>query len=156
MSLEAQTYYLQAQVDRQAVVDEALSWVGTPYHSHARIKGVGVDCAHILAAVYETAGLVPAVELGAYPAQWHLHRSEELYTQRLAQLGAEQLPAGFPPLPGDLGVWRFGRTFSHGGIVIEGGANPLVVHAYIGRGVIVSRLNEDPLAGREHSFWSVI
>ena len=28
---------------RAAIVAEAMSWIGTPYHSHARIKGVGVD-----------------------------------------------------------------------------------------------------------------
>ena len=29
---------------RLAVVAEAESWLGTPYHHEARIKGHGVDC----------------------------------------------------------------------------------------------------------------
>ena len=141
---------------RRRVVAEARTWVGTPYHHHARIKGVGVDCAQILAAVFHAADLAPELDLGHYPTQWHLHHGEELYLQQLQAAGAHRIDAELQPQPGDVGVWRFGRTYSHGGIVIEGGANPLVVHAYIGRGVTVSRASEDPLAGREHCYWSVI
>lgn len=141
---------------RQAVVAEARTWVGTPYHPHARIKGVGVDCAQILAAVYHAAGLVPELDLGAYAPQWHLHHSEELYLGWLAAVGARRMPPAQHPQAGDVGVWRFGRTFSHGGIVIEGGADPLLVHAYTGRGVIVSRASEAPLAGRERCYWSIV
>ena len=43
---------------RQSIVAEALSWEGTPYHHHGRIKGVGVDCAMILAEVYHAVGLL--------------------------------------------------------------------------------------------------
>lgn len=33
---------------RAAVIAEAESWLSTPYHHEARIKGHGVDCAQIL------------------------------------------------------------------------------------------------------------
>lgn len=138
---------------RRRVVQEALTWLHTPYHHHARIKGVGVDCAQILAAVYSAAGVTGAVELGDYAPQWHLHRDEERYLQALKAQGARRVDQ---PQPGDVGVWRFGRTFSHGGIVIEGGADPLVLHAYVDRGVILSRTREAPLCGRLHTFWAVI
>jgi len=142
---------------RRRVVVEARSWLGTPYHHHGRIKQVGVDCAQILAAVFETVGLVPHLELGQYSTQWHLHRGEETYLQWLRDVGAREVqPDVQTPAPGDVGVWKFGRTFSHGGIVIDGGSDPLVVHAYIGRGVILSRASESPLAGRPGSYWSII
>lgn len=38
---------LPVSEQRAAVAQEALAWLGTPYHHHARIKGVGVDCAQI-------------------------------------------------------------------------------------------------------------
>jgi len=141
---------------RGQLVAEARTWVGTPYHHHARVKGAGVDCAQILAAVYEAVGLVPHLDLGNYSPQWHLHHGEEAYLQWLHHVGAHRLADGLHPQPGDVGVWRFGRTFSHGGIVVDGGPDPLIVHAYIRRGVIVSRATEDPLAGRAHCYWSVI
>jgi hypothetical protein len=37
---------------KRAQVQEALTWLGIPYHHHARVKGVGVDCAQLLCAVY--------------------------------------------------------------------------------------------------------
>lgn len=138
---------------RLRVVVEARGWIGTPYHHHGRVRGVGVDCAQILAAVYESVGLVPHLDLGNYSTQWHLHRGEETYLQWLRDVGAREVQA---PAPGDVGVWRFGRTFSHGGIVIEGGADPVIVHSYIGRGVIVSRASEQPLAGRPACYWSIV
>ncbi len=36
-----------------------------------------------------------------------------------------------PILPGDIALWRFGRCFSHGAIVVDW---PIVIHAYLGRG----------------------
>ena len=33
-------------------------------------------------------------------------------------------------LPGDIALWRFGRCFSHGAIVVDW---PVVIHAYLGR-----------------------
>jgi hypothetical protein len=62
--------------------------MGTPYHHHARIKGVGVDCAQLLCGVYEAAGLVPHIETGHYPHDWHLHRGEELFAGWLDRVGA--------------------------------------------------------------------
>ena len=139
---------------RERVVSEALSWLGTPYHHHARVRGVGVDCAQLLAAVFEAAGVVGPLDLGNYATQWHLHHSDELFLQWLQHCGAQPLPAGAAPQPGDIGVWRFGRTHSHGGIVVEAGPDPLVVHAYIRRKVIPTRLSEAPLAGVPVAYWS--
>ncbi len=141
---------------RDHIVAEARSWIGTPYHHHGRIKGVGVDCAQILAAVYEVAGLVPHLDLGNYSPQWHLHRNEEVYLRWLENSGAKRLPESQQPQPGDIGVWQFGRTYSHGGIVVDGGADPTLVHAYINRGVIVSRASEAPLAGRACMYWGIV
>ena len=142
---------------RRRVVELARSWLGTPYHSHARVKGVGVDCAQILAAVYEDAGIVEHVDLGNYARQHHLHQQDELYLHWLEKCGARRISTA--PEPGDIGVWKFGLTHSHGGIVIEGGADPLILHSYIKsrRGVTLCRASEAPLLGAESSqYWSII
>lgn len=134
---------------RSQVVAEARRWIGTPYHHHGRVLGVGVDCAQILCAVYEACDLVEHIDPGNYARDWHLHRSEELYLGWLIKAGATEVSS---PQPGDVAVFRFGRTWSHGGILIE---DNQVVHAYIGRGVIVNRLSEEPLQGRQVRFFSL-
>jgi cell wall-associated NlpC family hydrolase len=147
----------QAQLEaiaqkRADVVAEALSWLAakTPYHHHGRVKGVGVDCAMLLAEVFEAAGMVAHVDAGFYPREWHLHRGEEMFLGWLAKCGAVEVAT---PQPGDVVVYRFGRCYSHGGIVVSPGG--LVVHSYIGRGVIRTAPDEEPLAGREHRCYSL-
>lgn len=134
---------------RAEIAAEAMRWLGTAYHHHARIQGVGVDCAQLLCAVYEACGVAPHVE-PEYPHDWHLHRSEELYIAWLERCGAREVQA--PARQGDVALFRFGRTWSHGGIVVEPG---MVLHAYLGVGVMLSRLTEDPLDGRAPRYWSL-
>jgi NlpC/P60 family putative phage cell wall peptidase len=136
---------------REAVVAEALTWLGTPYHHHARIKGAGVDCAQILCAVFEAAGMVTPVDTGFYPTDWHLHNSEERYMGWLDRY-ARRLALDEEARPGDVALFKFGRCYSHGGILIEPG---MLAHAYIGMGVIRSRFTEAPLAGRPVKYWSL-
>ena len=116
---------------RQRVVEIARSFLGTKYHHLGRVKGVGVDCATLLAEVYEEAGLIPHVELPYYSPQWHLHRDAERYLSFVTEYASE-VPG--PPLPGDVVLWRFGRTFSHGAIVIEW---PMIIHAYLNQSVVL-------------------
>lgn len=141
------------KVKRSAVVDEALTWLETPYHNHGRVKGVGVDCLQILLGVYVDAlKMRPPIDIDNYAPQWHLHRSEELYLQGLESAGA--LPVQSPAL-GDIALFKFGRTFSHAAIVVEEGADPLMLHAYIGAGVIRTRGSEFPLSGRPVRYFTL-
>lgn len=123
---------------RDKVVNEAKTWIPTPYHSGARIKGVGVDCGQYLIGVYENAGVLSQGECdpGTYSQEWHLHRSEEKY---LAWIQKYCDIATGEPLPGDIAVFRFGRCNSHAGIVL---AWPMIIHAYVGLGVILSDCQE--------------
>jgi len=114
------------QSERQAIISEAASWVGTPYHHAGRVKGAGVDCLTLLACVFENAGMIPPVDIPHYPPDWHMHRSQELYLGGLLEYCAE---VEGPPEPADIALWKFGRCYSHGAIVI---AWPLILHAYIG------------------------
>ena len=123
---------------REKVVDEARRWIGTPYHSGARLKRVGVDCGQLLIGVYADAEVIPQgdCEPGHYPFDWHLHRSDELY---LSWVEKYCDITGDDPLPGDIAVFKFGRCVSHAGIVL---AWPKIIHSYVGLGVIVSSVHE--------------
>lgn len=139
---------------RAAVVAEALTWRGTPYHPHARIKGVGVDCAQIVAAVYFNVGLIPAYETPAYSQQWHLHRDGERYIMEVLKFAAE-VPLDHAR-PADVILFKYGRAFSHGGILVEPNR---IVHAVRRDGlVLVGELDRDAdLMAREKrafSYWA--
>jgi cell wall-associated NlpC family hydrolase len=143
---------LDAEAQRAAVCLEAIEWVGTPYHAHGRLKGVGVDCANLIAKVYEACGAMPPHDPGYYPTAWHLHRSEELFLENIKQVGGRMV-TDRKPIPGDFATWRFGRTYSHGGILVSD--DGLIVHAYLDAGVICTRTTEEPLASRPVLWWTV-
>src|SRR5213078_3479197 len=133
---------------RQTVIAEALTWIGTPFHHAARVKGAGVDCLMLLAEVYERAGIAPHIEPPFYVPDWHLHRDAERYLDGLTRYAREI--AG-PLLPGDIALFRFGRTFSHGAIVT---AWPRVIHAYWSIGVVHGDATLYPLVGRPVKFFT--
>ena len=149
--------------ERAAVMACARAWLRTPYHHRGRVKGAGVDCAMLLAEVYAEAGLVAPLAIPHYPPDWHLHRDAERYLGVLLDHAVEYVPviaspqgeaiqAGSlrrktprddddrgelptrPVLPADIVLWRFGRCFSHGAIVVDW---PIVIHAYLGRGCML-------------------
>ncbi len=116
---------------RARIVAEARRWVGTPYHSCADVHGIGVDCGMLLVRVFVDAGLIPAFDPRPYPEDWHLHRSGERYLGLVSKHCEEVLE----PQPGDIVVFRYGRCFSHGGVVTN--LDPItLVHAFQPYGVV--------------------
>lgn len=114
---------------RAAVVAEARSWLGTPFHHAACQKGVGVDCAHLLIGVYCALGVVPDVKPGYYAPDWFRHEDME----RMLSMVAPHCQRTASPLPGDILLYRYGRSTSHGAILVE---SDHVVHAFRELGVI--------------------
>jgi len=138
----------QASPLRAAVVAEARRWLGTPFHHAARVKGHGVDCLMLLAEVYERAGICDHVAPPFYVPDWHLHQGAERYAEGLLRYAR---PIEGPPLPGDIALFRFGRTFSHGAIVTSW---PRLIHAYWSQGVVWGDATLQPLRGRAVRFFS--
>ncbi len=114
---------------RAAVLAEAESWLGTPFHHEARVKGAGVDCGQLLLEVYERVGLIPHVEVPHYPPDFHMHHDREWYAELLASYAREFAgpPEGRTPQPADVVLFRVGRVFSHGAIVAP--CWPRLIHA---------------------------
>jgi NlpC/P60 family putative phage cell wall peptidase len=133
---------------RQAVLDEAARWLGTPYHHMGRVRGAGADCLTLLAEVYQHAGVVPPIEVPFYPPDWNLHRDTERYVEGVRGYAKE---IEGPPAPGDVALFRFGRCFAHGAIVTLW---PRLIHAYVGLGVVAGDAAQPPLAGRAVRFFS--
>lgn len=110
--------------ERARVVAVAKTWLGTPYHHAARVKAAGIDCLTLLAEVYHEAAIIPYVDVPYYPGDWHLHHDVERYIGGVLTYAKE---IKGPPLPGDIAVWKIGRAFSHGAIVM---AWPQIIHAH--------------------------
>jgi NlpC/P60 family putative phage cell wall peptidase len=126
------------QAERATVVAEARSWVGCPYHHQARLKGVGIDCATLLAAVFENCGLVAPVDIPNYSPQWFMHQDAELYMERVLQ----HAKATDDPKPGDVALWKIGKCFAHGAIIVAPGW-PAIIHAYKPAGLVLEAKGTD-------------
>lgn len=135
-----------SQAQRQAVAQETIRWLGTPYHHHGRVMGAGVDCAMLLAEVFQACGRIARVDPGTYATDWHLNQDAEVFVDWVLRLGGVEIAA---PGLGDVGLFRFGRTYSHGGIVVRAGRVPMIVHAHIDAGGVVRcAMDETPLRRR--------
>jgi cell wall-associated NlpC family hydrolase len=132
---------------RQRVIAEAETWLRTPYHHMGRIKGSGTDCLMLLAEVYEAAGVIPHVDVPFYPPDWNLHRDAERYLQGLMRYARE---IGGPPQSGDVAVFKFGRCFAHGAIVVSW---PRLMHAWCDAGVVFADGGQPPLIDRQVRFF---
>ena len=136
-----------ADTRRLTVIEEAVGWLRTPYHHMARVKGVGADCLTLLAEVYEKAGVIPHVEVPFYPPDWNLHRDAERYLEGVMRY-AREAPTrdnADPPQPGDIALFKFGRCFAHGAIVLQW---PRLIHAWHNAGVVYADATQGQLARR--------
>ncbi len=114
--------FTQLDFQRRQVVDEAMTWIGTPFANRARIKGVGVDCANLLVAAFAS---VERVTVPAYPPDWFLHSDREYLLDVIRPLC---VPIDDPTI-GDIAVFQFGRAVSHAGIIVDD--NPRrMIHAF--------------------------
>jgi cell wall-associated NlpC family hydrolase len=134
-------------IKRTAVVLEALSWIGTPFHDCAGVKGAGCDCAHLLLRVYQNAGVIPMFDVEPYPPQWFQHRDEPRFLNRLRDYAHEvEMPE-----VADVVMFKFGRHAAHGGILV---AKDKMVHAYKPQGAVTEGSLFLP-RGELHSYWSL-
>jgi cell wall-associated NlpC family hydrolase len=121
---------------RALVIAEARKWLKTPYHGCADVLGAGVDCGMLLVRAFVDCGLVAPFDPRPYTQDWHLHKDEEKYlgfvTSRLTRTET--------PKPGDVMIFRYGRCYSHGGLVTA--TDPLtMIHAFLTRQSVI----EEPL-----------
>lgn len=127
-------------IGRAKIVNEAMTWIGTPFQDCADIKGPNgaVDCAMLLVRVFVDTGKLAPFDPRPYPQRWHLHHSEERFLGWIEdKLGAKLVNEA---RIGDVLVYQWGRCFAHGAILVN---SEEVIHAYGFAGmVIVSRRDE--------------
>lgn len=141
---------MDALSSADAIIREAQSWIDakTPYHHMAAIKGVGVDCAMLPVQVFCGLGIVPPFDPRPYAPDWMLHRDTERYRDWVKQF-ADQVET---PERGDLVLFRIGRCYSHGAIVVGDGR---MIHADMRAGRVEYGDLATWCANRKHEFWRV-
>jgi cell wall-associated NlpC family hydrolase len=140
------------EAQRIAAIVEAKTWIGTPWHHQAHVKGAGVDCVWLLIKVFQHIGKLPEdYDPGNYSREWYFHKAEEKYMMGVEQY-AKRLPEGQPPQPADVALYKIGKCVSHGGIVLD---DKLLIHANRrNKRVEVAMLRDANLAPYLHSFWT--
>jgi cell wall-associated NlpC family hydrolase len=137
---------------RAAIIDEAFSWIGTPFRNCADIKGAagGVDCAMLAVRCYVDTGRLQPFDPRPYPPGWMLHRNEERFLGWIRDtLDAREVAA---PRLADVPVWKVGRCFSHCGIVVN---STEAIHSFRHVGfVTLSRLDESDRAVKFFDVWT--
>lgn len=127
-------------VTRDAVVAEALSWIGTPFKHNQHCKRFGCDCIGLIIGVFQSLGCISADWAPpAYSPQWHAHKNEEKLVETALAMGCEETGTDELRL-GDILIFKYGRVCSHAGFYVGDDA---IVHAYFGLGRTVRM----PLAG---------
>lgn len=137
------------KIPRQKVLDEAKSWLGTPFEHMQRCKGAGVDCGQFLLGVFHNTGCIPYVKPDYYPKDFHLHQDREWYKEMVEEF-AEPLPLGTLPLPADVVLFRVGRLYSHGAIVVLW---PKIIHSFVTNGVVIADATQGMLANKHRKFY---
>ncbi len=141
--------------DRARIVQEALSWLGTPYRPNACLKGVGVDCMQLVMAVYEASGLLDiANELTLCEMSYVINACQHGPDTRYID-GVEKYCRQIPVAQvgcGDIGMVWVGHGFAHSVLVID--TLPFrVIHATMDRGVMITDRNRHPLLRRAKTQW---
>lgn len=123
---------------REAIVAEALGWVGTPYRHQGRRRQVGCDCLGLVLGVWRAVYGVESERPGPYSADWAEAGGRETLREAVARHCREI--AADAMAPGDLILfrWRDGLPAKHAGILVT---PDRFVHAYEGRAVTVSPLH---------------
>lgn len=141
---------------RAAVDRVARSWLSTPYHDCACVKGAGVDCAQLLRAVFVEAGIIDDLVIHGYSPQHFLHSSEEQYLGYVTRYAHEIERDAVKT--GDVVIYKVGLAYAHGAIVVAPGW-PRIIHAHYhsrmvrqGNGLAV-HLGTKILGMKFFSFW---
>ena len=120
---------------RENLVREMKSWIGTPYRGWSRVKGPkgGVDCGQILAGVYINTGfLSPEIALPKYYSLSVAQHKESTEYIDLIRKYFDEIPEA-QVLPGDIVVYKLGRAFAHAALVVEWSS--FIIHAFAHGGV---------------------
>lgn len=117
---------------RDEFIAQARTWLGTPFHHQARLKGVGVDCIGLLTGVAEEFGM----DVSNIPSAYSRAPDVDMLFREIAQSG--HLERTSTPAPGDVVFFRVFGQPTHFGLLTENG----FLHADASFGVVEVPLDD--------------
>ena len=136
------TPFYSTEERQRLVVEEALSWLGTPFSENCAVKGPqgGVSCDRFQLAVHQATGAAPAVEIPSLPVEvvrhWHEHHATSRILDWLHQPEfagrVKRVDDGEPPMIGDIAVVKLRLSEHHVGLW----CGAFVVHVAVNGGVL--------------------
>jgi cell wall-associated NlpC family hydrolase len=141
---------------REAMVREAVTWIGTRYVDHAGRKGQGVDCAFFPIRVLQAVGIVPAdfVPPKYSPQQWMIDGEDTTYLETLKKFAKREVTDMKEVKPGDLALYMLHKSWTHGAVVISWPG--MLLHPIKVRGVIGAQADEGMLRMRPRRIFSFV
>jgi NlpC/P60 family putative phage cell wall peptidase len=117
------------------IVEEARSWIGTPYRHQASQRGIGADCLGLVRGVWRGVDGREPGGLPTYSPDWGEVGAREPLLEGLRRHLAEVAAAEMAP--GDVAVFRMRAraVAKHVGIVAGAPGALTLVHAYSDRAV---------------------
>lgn len=119
---------------RSKIVGVAKSWIDTPYHHGAKVKGVGCDCFGLIRGIWEEIYSGPEPEQPpVYTRDWAEASGEE-HMLAAADRWMQKVDVA-DMFSGDVIMFRYAEGFiaKHAGILIE---DCRMIHAMDGRSVV--------------------
>jgi NlpC/P60 family putative phage cell wall peptidase len=108
---------MQTPMTREAIVDAARAWIGTPYHHQASRRGIGTDCLGLVRGVWRDLYGSDAEMPPAYTRDWAETSGRETMLEAAAR-HCESIPA-LEIEAGDVVVFRLrpGAAAKHAAII---------------------------------------
>jgi cell wall-associated NlpC family hydrolase len=142
---------------RNAVVAEAMTWLGTPWMHASAVKGKsgGVDCGMLLIMSFNNSGIGANItDPRPYKRYWFLHQDDDTYLRFLQEFSYEIALPKTGLLPGDIVAFKGHnwKTFGHAGIVTTW---PNIIHSYYSDNMVsITNLNrQTPLSTAEVKYF---
>lgn len=120
-----------------AVVAEALEWVGTPYRHQGHAKGVGCDCIGLVRGIWRAVLGCEIEPPGPYAPDWAEAGERDFLLEAMRRHFIEKPKASMAEGDVILFRWRPHLPAKHAAILI---GPDRFVHAYQGHAVTASRL----------------
>lgn len=135
---------------RSKVLEEAKSWIGTPFMHHTLHKGLGVDCGMFIMGVFSNIGLVKKEIPKFYPEDWAFHKPEgekfdSAVKKNCTEIKKEDLK------PGDVILYKFGKCLSHASIFVE---DDIIIHSEKPIGVNMCNRSNTRWFSREQKYYT--
>ena len=138
---------------RASIVQEACSWIGTPYRKGARVKGVGCNCAQFLYGVAQGAKVLPgdSPEPRRFSEQFALNEKRERIAEYVMAYGGIEIEESASK-PGDIVLYKTGQSHGHAAILVD---DKTIVHCVAPAGCQFGAIDEGALARYSRRYFTL-